>query len=146
MRELSGMRRAIALVCFALSAVGTLPAIGAAAPGPTAKPQPPRPAANTLTFANQSPMTLPNLPSAPASGATTISFVLPVPAQEKLAAQLELWCNTNRPFATATLWMPTVATTYTLKNVTIAKCDEKTKGSSGGVAFTLNFSSLDAQK
>jgi hypothetical protein len=139
MRVFSGT---IALV-FALMAQ----ALAAATPAPTpsAKALAPKPVAVTLTLAGQSPIALPNVPPPPGS-ATSLSFALLLPAQATLAAQLELWCNTNRPFATATLWVPSAATTYTLKNVKIAKCDETTKGPSGAVEFTLSFSSVDAQK
>jgi hypothetical protein len=141
------MRLHTAVLAFVLAAALPSGARAAATPAPTpsAKVLAPKPAAVTLTLAGQSPIALPNLPP-PASSATTLLFALPVPAQATLAAQLELWCNTNRPFATATLWVPSVATTYTLKNVKIAKCDETTKGPSGTVAFTLTFNGVDAQK
>jgi hypothetical protein len=117
----------------------------------------PKPSVSTLTLVGQSPITLPNVQmngsdsGAGSNGAgahassVAITFTLNVPAQSTQAGQLELWCDTNKAFTSAQLWMPAVSTLYKLTNVKIATYKENVSGSSGTVQFTLSYTGMDVQ-
>jgi hypothetical protein len=167
------MRLSIALLGLALAAVW--PATGQAASAtPTPKPDlkvntdvravpgivtgTPKPSVSSLTLFGQSPITLPSVQmsgsdsgggssggGATHASTTTITFTLAVPAQSTQAGQLEVWCNTNKAFASAQLWMPQVSTLYKLSYVKIATYHENVSGSSGTVQFSLTFNGMIAE-
>lgn len=161
------MRFSVALLGLALSGALCTSALAAATPSPVPKLEnhivpgaflgTPKPTVSTLTLAGQSPITLPNVQmngseggGAPGAGgghstSVAITFTLSVPSQSTQAGQLELWCDTNKAFTSAQLWMPAVSTLYKLTNVKIATYKENVSGSSGTVQFTLSYTGMDVQ-